>query len=72
MNNVITMSEKEITYTIRYRPDSNREYRHIAIIKEVFINLMELKHELKMTNSQVIQFLIDYFKEHEKIGEKKP
>jgi lipoate-protein ligase A len=70
------MSEKEITYTIRYRPekpDSNRpEYRHIAIIKEVFINLMELKHELKMTNSQVIQFLIDYFKEHEKRGEKKP
>lgn len=54
----------EITYTIKEK--SNRpEYRELAITKDVFMDLMMLKYELKMTNSELIKFLIRYYREHE-------
>ena len=56
----------EITYTIR----SNRPpYREIAILEDIFLEFMALKHELKMTNTQLLKFLINYYREHEKRGE---
>jgi len=58
----------EITYTVKNK--SNRpEYRELAITKDIFMDLMMLKYELKMTNSELIKFLIRYYREHEKRGE---
>jgi hypothetical protein len=58
----------EITYTVKNK--SNRpEYREIAILENVFMEFMMLKHELKMTNTQLLKFLIRYYREHEKKGE---